>query len=177
MHLFFGVCIGTYLNIRDGNWLDAISDLSWWVMMAGIGVLALKGTPVVIYVGIAIMVIATFLKGKGIGRITGLFGAVYNGVTGYLGDILSYSRLMALMLAGSVIASVFNQLGALGGIVLFIIVALIGHFLNFALNLIGCFVHTLRLQFLEFFGKWYRDGGKAFRPLKIQTKYVDIKEE
>ena len=48
---------------------------------------------------------------------------------------------------------------------------------NFALNLIGCFVHTLRLQFLEFFGKWYRDGGKAFRPLKIQTKYVDIKEE
>ena len=177
VHLFFGVCIGTYLNIRDGNWLDAISDLSWWVMMAGIGVLALKGTPVVIYVGIAIMVIATFLKGKGIGRITGLFGAVYNGVTGYLGDILSYSRLMALMLAGSVIASVFNQLGALGGIVLFIIVALIGHFLNFALNLIGCFVHTMRLQFLEFFGKWYREGGRPFQPLNYNTKYVDIKED
>ncbi|MGN0967744.1 MAG: V-type ATP synthase subunit I, partial [Oscillospiraceae bacterium] len=177
IHLFFGVCIGTYLNIKDGNWLDAAADLSWWVMMVGIAVLVLAGTPVVIYVGIAIMVIATFLKGKGIGRITGLFGAVYNGVTGYLGDILSYSRLMALMLAGSVIASVFNQLGALGGLLLFIPVALIGHVLNFALNLIGCFVHTMRLQFLEFFGKWYRDGGRPFRPLNYNTKYVDIKED
>ena len=110
---------------------------------------------------------------------------MYNGETGYLGDLLSYSRLMALMLAGSVIASVFNQLGSLGnangmtvgGTILFVLVFCIGHALNFALNLIGCFVHTLRLQFLEFFGKWYRDGGKAFRPLKIQTKYVDIKEE
>ena len=64
-----------------------------------------------------------------------------------------------------------------GGTILFVLVFCIGHALNFALNLIGCFVHTLRLQFLEFFGKWYRDGGKAFRPLKIQTKYVDIKEE
>ena len=177
VHLALGVGIGTYLNLRDGNYLDAASDLSWWVMMAGIAVLVISGTPVVIYVGIAILVIATFLKGKGIGRITGLFGAVYNGVTGYLGDILSYSRLMALMLAGSVIASVFNQLGALGGLLLFIPVALIGHVLNFGLNLIGCFVHTMRLQFLEFFGKWYRDGGRPFRPLNFATKYVDIKED
>lgn len=177
IHLFLGVCIGVYLNIKDGNWLDAAADLSWWVMMAGIAVMVLAGTPIVLYIGIAIMVIATFLKGKGIGRVTGLFGAVYNGVTGYLGDILSYSRLMALMLAGSVIASVFNQLGALGGLVLFIPVAIIGHFLNFALNLIGCFVHTMRLQFLEFFGKWYRDGGRPFRPLTYNTKYVDIKED
>jgi V/A-type H+-transporting ATPase subunit I len=56
-------------------------------------------------------------------------------------------------------------------------VFLIGHVLNFALNLIGCFVHTMRLQFLEFFGKWYRDGGKPFRPLNYNTKYVDIKED
>jgi V/A-type H+-transporting ATPase subunit I len=123
------------------------------------------------------MVISAFLQGKGLGRLTGIFGAVYNGLTGYLGDILSYSRLMALMLAGSVIASVFNQLGSLGGILLFIPVFLIGHVLNFALNLIGCFVHTMRLQFLEFFGKWYRDGGKPFRPLNYNTKYVDIKED
>lgn len=107
---------------------------------------------------------------------------MYNGATGYLGDLLSYSRLMALMLAGSVIASVFNQLGALGGgtvggVILFIVVFCIGHILNFALNLIGCFVHTMRLQLLEFFGKWYRDGGRPFRPLNVQTKYVDIKED
>ena len=177
IHLAVGVGIGTYLNIKDGNWLSAVADLSWWVIFAGIAVMVLSGSPIVLYVGIAIMVISAFLQGKGFGRVTGIFGAVYNGVTGYLGDILSYSRLMALMLAGSVIASVFNQLGALGGIILFIPVAIIGHFLNFALNLIGCFVHTMRLQFLEFFGKWYRDGGRPFRPLNYNTKYVDIKEE
>lgn len=177
IHLAVGVAIGTYLNIKDGNWLSAAADLSWWVIFAGIAVMVLSGSPVVLYVGIAIMVVSAFLQGKGFGRVTGIFGAVYNGVTGYLGDILSYSRLMALMLAGSVIASVFNQLGALGGILLFIPVAIIGHFLNFALNLIGCFVHTMRLQFLEFFGKWYRDGGRPFRPLNYNTKYVDIKEE
>jgi V/A-type H+-transporting ATPase subunit I len=177
VHLLAGVLIGTYLNIRDGQYLTAIGDLSWWVMLVGIGVMVLAGTPVVLYIGIAIMVIVTFLQGKGIGRITGLFGAVYNGVTGYLGDFLSYSRLMALMLAGSVIASVFNQLGSLGGLALFIPVAIIGHLLNFALNLIGCFVHTMRLHFLEFFGKWYRDGGRPFRPLHYNTKFVDIKED
>ena len=55
--------------------------------------------------------------------------------------------------------------------------AIIGHLLNFALNLIGCFVHTMRLQFLEFFGKWYREGGRPFKPLNYNTKYVDIKED
>ena len=177
VHLAVGVGIGTYLNIKDGKWLDAIADLSWWVILAGIGVMVVTGSNVVLIVGVVIMAATAFLQGKGIGRFTNIFSAVYNGVTGYLGDILSYSRLMALMLAGSVIGSVFNQLGSLGGLVLFIPVALIGHTLNFALNLIGCFVHTMRLHFLEFFGKWYRDGGRPFRPLNYNTKYVDIKEE
>ncbi|MDO4749311.1 MAG: V-type ATP synthase subunit I [Eubacteriales bacterium] len=178
IHLAVGVGIGVYLKIRDGEWLDALlGDLSWWVIFAGIGVLVLKGSSVLIYVGLAMVVLGGVLKGKGFGRVTGVFGALYNGVTGYLGDILSYSRLMALMLAGSVIASVFNQLGALGGVILFIPVFLIGHVLNFGLNIIGCFVHTMRLQFLEFFGKWYRDGGRPFRPLAVETNYVDIKEE
>lgn len=177
IHLAFGVGIGTYLNIKDKNWLAAAADLSWWVIFAGIAVMILAGNSILLFVGIAIMVVSAFLQGKGFGRITGIFGAVYNGLTGYLGDILSYSRLMALMLAGSVIASVFNQLGALGGLLLFIPVALIGHLLNFALNLIGCFVHTMRLQFLEFFGKWYREGGRPFKPLNYNTKYVDIKED
>jgi len=177
IHLAVGVGIGTYLNIKDGKWLDAIHDLSWWVIFAGIAVMVLAKNNILLYVGIAIMVVSAFLQGKGIGRFTKIFGAVYNGLTGYLGDILSYSRLMALMLAGSVIASVFNQLGALGGIVLFIPVFLIGHALSIFLNIIGCFVHTMRLQFLEFFGKWYRDGGRPFKPLNYNTKYVDIKED
>ena len=186
VHLAVGVGIGCYLKIKEGQWLDAIlNDLCWWVILAGIGMMALGKGTVVLWVGVGMMVLGNVLTKKGLARITGIFGAVYNGATGYLGDFLSYSRLMALMLAGSVIASVFNQLGSLGnangptvgGTIMFIVVFLIGHGLNFALNLIGCFVHTMRLQFLEFFGKWYRDGGRAFRPLNIKTNFVDIKEE
>ena len=84
---------------------------------------------------------------------------------------------MALMLAGSVIAQVFNSLGAVGGPLVFILMFLVGHALNIALNLIGCFVHALRLQYLEYFGKFYREGGKPFTPLAVKTKYVDIKED
>lgn len=186
IHLAVGVGLGMYLKIKDGEWADALlNDLSWWVMFIGIGLMVLGFGKAVLFIGIAMMVIGVFVTNKGIKRITGLFGAIYNGATGYLGDFLSYSRLMALMLAGAVIASVFNQLGSLGnangmtfvGTLLFIVVFIIGHALNFALNLIGCFVHTLRLQFLEFFGKWYRDGGKKFRPLAVQSKFVNVKEE
>ena len=186
IHLAVGVGLGMYLKIKDGEWADALlNDLSWWVMFIGVGLMVLGFGKAVLFIGIAMMVIGVFVTNKGIKRITGLFGAIYNGATGYLGDFLSYSRLMALMLAGAVIASVFNQLGSLGnangmtfvGTLLFIVVFIIGHALNFALNLIGCFVHTLRLQFLEFFGKWYRDGGKKFRPLAVQSKYVNVKEE
>lgn len=186
VHLAVGVGIGMYLKIRDGEWADALlNDLCWWVMIAGIGVMMFSGSAIVLYVGIGMMVLGQLITGKGFGKITGIFSAVYNGATGYLGDFLSYSRLMALMLAGSVIASVFNQLGSLGnsngitvgGTILFIVVFCIGHALNFGLNIIGCFVHTLRLQYLEFFGKWYRDGGRPFRPLAVKTKFVDITQE
>ena len=104
---------------------------------------------------------------------------MYNGVTGYFSDTLSYIRLMALMVSGSVIASVFNTLGAtFGNVILFVIISMLGNALNFALNLLGCYVHDLRLQCLEFFGRFYKEGGKPFAPLSIQTNYVDvIKEE
>ena len=112
---------------------------------------------------------------KGFGIISGFIGAIYNGVTGYFGDILSYSRLMALMLAGSVIAQVFNTIGAIAGnIFVFLLISIVGNALNFALNLLGCFVHDLRLQCLEYFGKFYEDGGKPFRPLEINTQYVTV---
>ena len=186
VHLLVGVGIGMYLKIKEGNWADAIlNDFCWWVIIAGLGMMVLGKGTVVLWVGVGMMVLGQLITGEGMGKITGIVGAIYNGATGYLGDFLSYSRLMALMLAGSVIASVFNQLGSLGnkggmtvgGTILFILVFCIGHALNFGLNLIGCFVHTLRLQFLEFFGKWYRDGGRAFKPLAVETKYVTVKED
>ena len=116
-------------------------------------------------------------NGKGSGKITGIFGSLYNHVTGYFGDILSYSRLMALMLSGSVIAQVFNTLGAIpGNVVVFFIVSMAGNALNFALNLLGCYVHDLRLQCLEFFNKLLSGRRKALPPLAVDTKYVDIQK-
>ena len=127
--------------------------------------------------GLVILVVANAYGKKGFGIITGVFGALYNGITGYFSDIMSYSRLMALMLAGAVVAQVFNKLGAItGNVFFFFIIAMVGNALNFALNILGCFVHDMRLQCLEFFGRFYEDGGKPFRPLNITTKFVDIEK-
>ena len=92
---------------------------------------------------------------------------------------------MALMLAGGVVAQVFNTIAAMpseNGVtvfsgIIFLLIFLVGHALNFGLNLLGCFVHDLRLQCLEFFGKFYQDGGKPFRPLEIHSKFAVAKEE
>ena len=136
---------------------------------------SIGGVPVVLVIGVVMLFIGSAKGKKGFGIISGFIGAIYNGVTGYFGDILSYSRLMALMLAGSVIAQVFNTIGAIAGnIFVFLLISIVGNALNFALNLLGCFVHDLRLQCLEYFGKFYEDGGKPFRPLEVNTKYVTV---
>ena len=174
-----GMAISVIEKIKAGEFLDAFfNEITWWVMFAGIGLMAVGITNIVLYAGCVLVVAGPLITGKGFGKITGIFSSIYSNVTGYFGDILSYSRLMALMLAGSVIAQVFNTLGAIpGNIVIFLVISLVGNALNFALNLLGCYVHDLRLQCLEFFGKFYQDGGKPFRPLKIQTKYVDVVKE
>ena len=176
VHIITGTVIGFVDNIKKGEWKAAINDqVAWWVVFAGIGCLVLDLGPWVLAAGGALVVAGSFLTNEGIGKVTGLFGALYNNITGYFGDLLSYARLMALMLAGSVIAQVFNTLGAIpGNIIIFLIISIAGNALNLGLNLLGCFVHDLRLQCLEFFGKFYKDGGIPFRPLKIQTKYVSI---
>ena len=169
---------------KNGHLMDGVWDEgTWWVLYLAVILLALgvgnvAGVPVVLVIGLVMLVIGSTRNAKGIGKIGALVGAVYNGVTGIFGDVMSYARLMALMLSGSIIASVFNTLGALtGNVIIFLVIAALGNALNFALNLLGCYVHDLRLQCLEFFGKFYQDGGKPFRPLAINTKYVDVKEE
>ena len=171
-----GMAISFVEKIKKGQIMDAIwEELTWWVVFAGIACMALGVTNIVLYVGLAMVVVGSGWSAKGFGKVTAIFGSVYNHVTGYFGDILSYSRLMTLMLAGSVIASVFNTLGAIpGNVVIFLIISALGNGLNFALNLLSCYVHDLRLQCLEYFGKFYQDGGKPFEPLAINTKYVDI---
>ena len=171
-----GMAISFVEKIKKGQIMDAIwEELTWWIVFAGIACMALGVTNIVLYVGLAMVVVGSGWSAKGFGKVTAIFGSVYNHVTGYFGDILSYSRLMTLMLAGSVIASVFNTLGAIpGNVVIFLIVSMLGNGLNFALNLLSCYVHDLRLQCLEYFGKFYQDGGRPFKPLAINTKYVDI---
>lgn len=171
-----GMAISFVEKIKKGQIMDAIwEELTWWIVFAGIACMALGVTNIVLYVGLAMVVVGSGWSAKGFGKVTAIFGSVYNHVTGYFGDILSYSRLMTLMLAGSVIASVFNTLGAIpGNVVFFLLVSVAGNGLNFALNLLSCYVHDLRLQCLEYFGKFYQDGGKPFEPLAINTKYVDI---
>ncbi|MDR0491629.1 MAG: V-type ATP synthase subunit I, partial [Oscillospiraceae bacterium] len=162
--------------IRDGKALDGILDvIPWWLLFAGIAVGALGLTWIVAIIGAAALILTQGrAKPTIVGKMIGGLASLYD-ITGYFGDILSYSRVMALMLAGGVIAMVFNTLGALtGNIITFFIIFIIGHALNFSLNLLGCYVHDLRLQCLEFFGKFYEDGGRPFNPLRVTTKYNNL---
>ena len=164
---------------RRGEKLEAIlNEGMLWVILAGIILTVLKvsfGKILLIVGGVALMYGATRgVKGFG-GKFVAVLNCIYSNVTGWFGDILSYSRIMALMLAGSVIGEVFNTIGSIThNVFLFVLIFLFGHTLNFLLNLLGCYVHDLRLQCLEFFGKFYEDGGKTFKPLNINTKYYDI---
>ena len=190
IQIVVGMAVKFWMLCRDGQVVDAILDIAtWWVIFVGIGLFALgvgniAGYPVVLIIG-CLMLLGQGRSAKGFGKVTAIIGAVYNGVTGYFGDILSYSRLMVMMLAGSVIGQVFNILGAMPGgglppaigIPIFFIIFIIGHAFNIGLNVIGTYVHTSRLQYLEFFKQFYLEGGRPWRPLNIATKYVDIKEE
>ncbi|MBQ9346331.1 MAG: V-type ATP synthase subunit I, partial [Oscillibacter sp.] len=176
VHIATGMVVSIVIKCRRGKFMDAFwEEITWFVVFAGAALAVLNVTPLLLYAGIVLVFAGPIVTGEGMGKLTGIFGSLYNHVTGYFGDILSYSRLMALMLAGSVIAQVFNTLGAIpGNIIIFFIISMAGNALNFALNLLGCYVHDLRLQCLEYFGKFYEDGGKPFTPLAINTKYVDV---
>ena len=191
IQIFTGMTVSVVKKIQNGDFVDALfSEITWWIILAGVALFvcgallpvpAVLGTvgKAVLIVGILMLVLGGTRNAKGFGKVTCLVGLVYNGVTGYFSDTLSYIRIMALMLSGSVIASVFNTLGAtFGNVILFVIISMVGNALNLALNLLGCYVHDLRLQCLEFFGRFYKEGGRPYQPLAINTKYVDvIKEE
>lgn len=188
IQVFTGMAVSVREKFRHGQALDAVTqEIAWYGILIG-AALTIAGPMlggqalgtvglVILVVGVVLLPTGSILRSKSaLGAITWIWDA-YQSISGYFSDILSYLRLMALMMAGSIIASVFNTLGSVFGLVPFIIVALIGNVLNLVLNLLGCYVHTMRLQCLEFFGRFYQDGGKAFRPLTVETKYVDILKE
>ena len=118
---------------------------------------------------------------KGIGgKIGGGVYGVYN-ITGYVGDIVSYSRLLALGLATGFIGNAFNIMGGLMpfpfSLILTPLLLIPLHLFNFAIGALGSYVHSSRLQYLEFFGKFYKGGGKKFLPLTYSSEYVRIKND
>lgn len=194
VHLFLGMGLSAYMSIRDGKPLDALFDIGfWYLLLVGLvmwlagsmgGLLSITATSIGKWMtigGAAGILLTGGRDKKGLGRLTGGLGSLYN-ITSYLSDVLSYSRLLALGLATSVISSVINTLGTLAGdgivgLVVLIIAFVIGHTYNLAINALGSFVHSCRLQYVEFFGKFYKSGGEAFDPFREKTKYVEIIKE
>ena len=184
IQIITGMTVSVVKKTKDGHFADALWDeITWWVILAGLALMILKignvgGVPVVLVIGGLMLLYGSTHNARGFGKVTALISAIYNGVTGFFSDTLSYVRLMALMLSGSVIATVFNTLGAtFGNVIVFVLVAMVGNILNLLLNLLGCYVHDMRLQFLEFFNRFYKGGGIAYQPLSLQSKNVEIIKE
>jgi len=192
IHLFVGMGVQAYMDIKDGRPLDALFDIGlWYLLLIGIVLFAFGGKlgagavgigKIMAIVGAVGILLTGGRKKKGIfGKLTGGLGSLY-GITSYLSDVLSYSRLLALGLATGVVAQVFNTLGSLagGGIagsILLIVVFAFGTVFNIAINALGAFVHSCRLQYVEFFGKFYTGGGRPFAPFERKTKYIKILKE
>lgn len=195
IHLFVGLCANFYKQWKAGDRVGAVCD-TVPVMMTVLGAAPL-GAGILVSVpdalskiggylalcGVVLVVLTSSRSSKNIfARFFGGLYGLYNVATGYLSDILSYSRLLALGLATGCIAQVINLIGAMPsnpvaeGILLFILF-LTAHTANIAINLLGAYVHTDRLQFVELFSKFYEGGGRAFEPLKQNTKYITLKEE
>lgn len=181
LQIFTGMAVSMYRQIKRGEVLSALCGEGAWYavfLLFALGVWTGRVQAALAVIAVLLVVTQGYGKKGLLGKLLGIGGSLYNNLTGYFSDILSYSRLMALMLAGAVIAQVFNTLGALTGhVVSFFLIAMVGNALNFALNLLGCYVHDMRLQCLEYFGRFYTDGGKPFRPLAFDTEYVDIVQE
>ncbi len=183
---FVQVWFGTFLNLcsrlKHRDWSQALTQAGWLLLLPGLvlygitkqahwGWLAIAGTACIV-----------LFSSPSRNPVARFFGGLYGlyGISGYLSDILSYSRLLALGLATSVIAMVVNTLcqTALGIPVLgWLLAALVfvgGHLFNLGISFLGGFVHSMRLQFVEFFSKFFQSGGKPFKPFGLESRYIDF---
>lgn len=191
LHIVTALCLNLYLQVKKGNYATAYNDaLGWLIMLLGLllGIIGYAtGSDTLINIGVwaAIIGAAGILilpiitqKNKAIGGVLGIYNLY--GVSSYIGDFVSYTRLMALGIAGGSIAMAFNILFSIlptpvrftAGIVLIVVLQLF----NMFLSLLSAYVHSLRLIFVEFFGKFFEGGGKAFRPIRTLQNYVSLKD-
>ena len=186
IQIFTGMGIKAWINIKRGLYLDAIFDQGlWYMLLIGLMLMVTPVSAVGGYMAIIGAVGLVLTQGRSQKTILSKFASgllsLYN-ISAYLSDVLSYSRLFALGLATAVIGIVFNQLGAMLGaswitFIFALLILFIGHLFNIAVSVLGAFVHSSRLQYIEFFGKFFEGGGKAFRPLDIKTKFTEVLEE
>ena len=195
LHLFLGVAVSFKMSWDKGEKFGAICDaLSIYMIIIGVaplGASILTDVPAILtkiggyllIAGVVLLVLTAGRSSKSIfGKFFGGLYALYNTATGWLSDILSYSRLLALGLATGSIAGVINLMGTMPSnmivtAIVIVVVLIVGHTANLAINLLGAYVHTDRLQFVELFSKFYTGGGREFSPLSVNTQYIKFKEE
>ncbi len=196
IQIYVGLGIKAYMLVRDGKPLDALLDVGlWYLTLTGsiLWLLSASGAlsslsssgnipTIAKYATFGGMILILLTHGrseKGIGAKLGAGLYSLYGITGYVGDLVSYTRLAALGLATGFIGSAFNlMIGMLGNPIAKILagslIFVVGHLFNLFINALGAYVHTWRLQYLEYFNKFYEGGGKTFRPLKFSSKYVKV---
>ena len=191
VHIFVGLAIKAYMLIRDGKSLEAVYDVLVWYMALIGGMLFLifklmnlsavvaNVSMWVMIAGMAGIVLTGGREAKGVGAKLG--GGLYSlyGISSYVGDFVSYSRLMALGLSGGFIASAINMIagmisGSWVGMIFIPVILIAGHLFNMFLSFLGAYVHTSRLMYVEYFGKFYEGGGKPFKDFRTENKYINL---
>ncbi len=190
VHVLAGMCCKFYVCLKSKDYAGAFFDTGLWMtMLIGFAVLGagIAAGEILIKIGAGIAIVSAvglvLTQGrdkKGIfGKLFGGLGSLYD-ITSYISDLLSYSRLLALGLTTGVMAQVFNMLSTLlgtsiPGIIYMIVIFLVGHAITIGLNALGSYVHTMRLQYVEMFSKFYDGGGKPFEPFSLNSKKFKIK--
>lgn len=185
IQILIALFIKAFILIKAKQYFSAFSNVGLWlVSFVGIAMFMLNN-PFGKWIMISGMLGIVFTNGREAKNVLGkLVQGTYSlyGITNYIGDLVSYTRLMALGVAGGSIASAMNLIisyipssNILIKIVLIPMLFVAVHIFNLLLSVLGAYVHSCRLQYVEYFGKFYEGGGKAFKPLKMANKHIEIK--
>ena len=193
IQIIVGLFIGAYSNWKKKDYANAYTTHIGWLaiifglilylvgsMILNIPILATIGSYVAIIAAVLIIIVSMLTSSN---KFAGLASGLYNlyGISGYVGDVVSYTRLMALAVSGGSIAAAFNMLVTflppVARVTVGILLLIALHGLNIFLTFLGAYVHGLRLQFVEFFGKFYEGGGKPLKPFKTYEKYIETKQK
>lgn len=191
IHILVGMGCKFYICFKNKDYAGAFFDTGlWMLLLIGLAVLAagMVVGPILLYIGAGIaiacavgLVLTQGRSKKGFGKVIGGLASLYD-ITSYISDLLSYSRLLALGLTTGVMAQVFNMLATMfgtgiAGSIIMVVILILGHAINIGLNALGSYVHTMRLQYVEMFSKFYEGGGQEFEPFSLKSKYIKIQEE